>query len=379
MRTRAALTILASVVAILLSFSGLPRCPLAADAQPSAPIKVGLIANLTGSAVRTSVAMLRGAEIAVSEVNAGSKIKGRPLQLVSEDSENRVQAALDAAHKLIDINGIKIILMFGGSSLMIPVAKYAKTRDVIVINTASSSPKLASFPGTLFSILPLDNIVGEALGDWVYARGFRRAAFIVPNNAFGLGLQDAAAAAFAKHGGTVAVKMDYTEGQPDYRTDLQSVVQAKPDVIVSGGFGDDTRTIFKNARELDLTAPWYTAYPTIFDVENKSWMNGKLFGLEDGAESLTNPVTTKLVRTYKAKYHEDPLPNAYYSYDGVWLVALAMRQAGPGVDAVRKALPQVVKAYTGATGKIQWDASGQRINAPLDKLAYQDGKFVLIK
>jgi branched-chain amino acid transport system substrate-binding protein len=62
------------------------------------------------------------------------------------------------------------------------------------------------------------------------------------------------------------------------------------------------------------------------------------------------------------------------------LVVLAMRRAG-GTDAqaIRSGLPQVVRSYTGATGKIEWDARGQRINAPLDKLVYKDGKFTLMK
>jgi hypothetical protein len=35
----------------------------------------------------------------------------------------------------------------------------------------------------------------------------------------------------------------------------------------------------------------------------------------------------------------------------------------------------VVKSYDGATGHIEWDARGQRINPPMDYFIYKDGKL----
>lgn len=294
-----------------------------------------------------------------------------------EDSQSQSQAAIDAAHKLIDVNKVDIILMFGGSNLMIPVADYAKTKGVVVINTASSSPQLANYPGTLFSILPLDSIVGKELGQFTYGRGFKKAAVIVPNDAFGLGLTDAAGQAFTAAGGTIATTDKYTPNQSDYRADLQTVINSNPDVIISAGYGDDTKLIFKQARELGMTTPWYVAYPTIFTVENPDWMNGKLFGVDDATLSLkgTGPVDD----AYKAKFNETPpTPNAYYSWDGLQLVAAAMAMGCPTAADVAKNLPTAASTFNGITGKIEFDSSGQRINVPLDQLQYTGGKLQLI-
>ena len=346
-------------------------------AQTGAPIQIGLIANLTGTDPRSSVNMTRGVELAVEEINATGGINGRPIKLLTEDSQYRAPEAINAATKLYEVNKVEAAIMFGGSSLMIPVAELAQQKGKVLLNTSSSSPKLGTFPGTLWSVLPLDNIMGKELGEWVAARGARTAAFVVPNNTFGTGLADAAAAAFEAKGGKVVRRVAYTESQPDYRADVQAVLQAKPDAIVAAGYGDDSRNMFRNARTLGLDAPWYAAYPTIFAIENPQWMSGKLFGVDNGGPTL--PSAQALKKKYTDRHKEEPLAHVFYGYDAAMLLARAMKEGGVDAAAIKAALPKVVQSYEGATGRIRWDQSGQRVAPPIEFLEYKDGKFASLE
>jgi branched-chain amino acid transport system substrate-binding protein len=346
---------------------------LTGAAQTGAPILLGLIANLTGTDPKSSVNMTRGVEFAVEEINAAGGVNGRPIRLLTEDSQYRAPEAINAATKLYEVNKVEAAIMFGGSSLMIPVAELAQQKGKILLNTSSSSPKLGTFPGTLWSVLPLDNIMGKELGEWVAARGAKTAAFVVPNNTFGTGLADAAAAAFEAKGGRVVRRVAYTEGQPDYRADVQALLQAKPDAIIAAGYGDDSRTVFRSARTLGLDAPWYAAYPTIFTVENPPWMSGKFFGVDNGGPTL--PSAQALKKKYMDRYKEEPLAHVFYGYDAAMLLARAMKEGGPDAAAIKAALPKVVQTYEGATGRIQWDLNGQRVAPPIEFLEYKDGKF----
>jgi branched-chain amino acid transport system substrate-binding protein len=315
--------------------------------------------------------MVRGVELAAATINAAGGIKGRPIKLIVEDAEYRPQAGLDAATKLFDVDKVDAAIVFGGSSITIPIAEMAAPKGKIIMNTSASSSKLGDYGGTVFSTLPLDDIVGKALGEYAAGKGIKTAVFVVPNNTFGTGLMDAATAAFEAKGGKVVRKIVYTEGQPDYRADMQAALQAKADAIMSAGYGDDTRTIFKAARELGIDAPWYVAYPSIFTVENKDWMNGKLSGVDNGG--IDSPVGQQIKKVYADKYTGDPRPHYYYAYDAMTLLAAAMNQAGTDTAAIKKALPEVAKNYDGATGHIEWDGRGQRINPPMDYFAYKDG------
>jgi branched-chain amino acid transport system substrate-binding protein len=358
--------------AALLSLTLLGLAPTLGRAA-DAPISIGVIANLTGSDVPSSVDMVRGAQLAAEQVNAAGGIKGRPIKLIVEDSEYRPQAGVEAATKLFDVDQVPAAIVFGGSSVTLPIAEMAAPKGRIIMNTSASSPKLGNFPGTLYSTLPLDDIVGKELGIYAAKKGAKTAVFIVPNNTFGTGLMDAAVASFTAAGGKVLRKIIYTEGQPDYRPDLQPLQQAKPDAIVSAGYGDDTRTVFKAARELGITAPWYVGYPSIFSVEDPAWMDGKLSGIDNGG--LTGPVGKDIKADYVKKFTGEPRPHYYYSYDALMLLARAMQQAGDDPAAIKAALPGVAKAYAGATGQIEWDERGQRINPPLDYFLFKDGKL----
>ncbi len=343
-------------------------------AHAADPIQIGVIANLTGQDVKTSVQMVRGVELAADDINAAGGINGQQIKLIVEDSEYRAQEALNAATKLYTVDKVQAAIMFGGSSLMIPVAQMAKEQGKILVNTSSSSPKLGEYPGTLFSILPLDDILAKDLGNLVADSGAKTAAVVVPNNAFGLGVADAAAAAFKARGGTITETIAYTEGQPNYRADIQVLASKKPEAIITAGYGDDSRTILRSVRELGIDAPWYAAYPSILEVENPEWMSGKLSGVDNGGYS--QGVGKAVLDKYKAKYNEeDILAHVYYGYDALMVLAEAMKKGGTDAASIAKTLPEVVTSYDGASGKIVWDDRGQRIDPPLDIISYKDGKF----
>jgi branched-chain amino acid transport system substrate-binding protein len=355
---------------LLLALFGLAPCNgFAADA----PLSIGVIANLTGSDVPSSVDMVRGTQLATDQINAAGGIKGRQIKLIVEDSEYRPQAGIEAATKLFDVDQVSAAIVFGGSSVTLPIAEMAAPKGRIILNTSASSSKLGNFPGTLFSTLPLDDIVGKELGTYAAKKGAKTAVFIVPNNTFGTGLMDAAAASYVAAGGKVLRKIVYTEGQPDYRPDLQPLQQATPDVIISAGYGDDTRTVFKAARELGITAPWYVAYPSIFSVEDPAWMEGKLSGIDNGG--LSGSIGKQIKDDYTKKFPGEPRPHYYYAYDAMMLLAHAMQQGGTDPAAIKAALPAAAKGYAGATGSVEWDDRGQRINPPLDYFLFKGGKL----
>ncbi len=357
-------------VVSLLVLLGLASAASRAD---EAPVSIGVIANLTGSDTPSSVDMVRGVQLAADRLNAAGGIKGRPIKLIVEDSEYRPQAGVEAATKLFDVDQVPAAVVFGGSSVTLPIAELAAPKGRIILNTSASSSKLGNYPGTIFSTLPLDDIVGKELGIYAAKKGAKNAAFIVPNNTFGTGLMDAAAAAYTAAGGKVVRKIVYTEGQPDYRADLQPLQQAKPDAIISGGYGDDTRTVFKAARELGITAPWYVGYPSIFSVEDPAWMNGRLSGVDNGG--LDSTIGQQIKTEYAKKYGGEPRPHYFYGYDAMMLLGRAMQQAGTDPAAIKAALPDVAKSYDGATGHIEWDSRGQRINPPMDYFVFKDGKL----
>jgi len=148
----------------------------AAPARAEDAVTVGVIANLTGSDVQSSIDMVRGIELAAGELNAAGGIGGKPVKLITEDSEYRPQAGVEAATKLFDVNKVEAAIVFGGSSVTIPIAELAAPKGKVLLNTSASSAKLGGYAGTLFSTLPLDDIVGKQVGIYAAKKGAKKKA-----------------------------------------------------------------------------------------------------------------------------------------------------------------------------------------------------------
>src|ERR1700693_2898173 len=69
-------------------------------AQASDPIKVGMVAPLTGPGAESGRFAIQGAKLAVEEVNKAGGALGRPLELVIEDDQTTNPGVVLAFSKL---------------------------------------------------------------------------------------------------------------------------------------------------------------------------------------------------------------------------------------------------------------------------------------
>jgi len=90
----------------------------------------------------------------------------------------------------------------------------------------------------------------------------------------------------------------------------------------------------------------------------------------DGDEVAAND---RFRAAYRAKYGTDVQAYASYAYDGVKLLAAAMQAAG-SVEP-QKYLPALRSVqYQGASGQVQFDGKGDRIDAALTLYTFKGGQ-----
>ena len=88
----------------------LPLLSRAAQAQGRAPIKVGITIPQTGAQAATAAEFLPAFQLGIDAVNEAGGVKGRPLQLLVEDSQASPQAGIAAMRKLAQVDGVKAML-----------------------------------------------------------------------------------------------------------------------------------------------------------------------------------------------------------------------------------------------------------------------------
>jgi branched-chain amino acid transport system substrate-binding protein len=79
-------------------------------AAPSEPIKVGVIAALTGSGAAPMASVLNGLNLEVDAINAAGGINGRQIQLLIEDDGSVVDKAIAVATKFVQQDKVTAVL-----------------------------------------------------------------------------------------------------------------------------------------------------------------------------------------------------------------------------------------------------------------------------
>jgi branched-chain amino acid transport system substrate-binding protein len=131
------------------------------------PIKIGLVAALTGESALSGEAITRGLTVAIDEVNeAGGVLGGRKLELVRRDDESTPAKGIAVTRELIEQE--KVAVVFGGldspvSLAMLPVIHELKTPYMGVWAAATGITRNDFEPNYAFRVSANDNLVDKFL------------------------------------------------------------------------------------------------------------------------------------------------------------------------------------------------------------------------
>jgi branched-chain amino acid transport system substrate-binding protein len=337
--------------------------PVAANPALKGNVTIGAVVPLTGSSATIGKDQQRGIALAVDKINSEGGVLGKKLQVKIEDSEGSAPASVQAARKLVSVDHAPVVLGEYSSGNTVPIGKYLQKQNVVHINPGSSSPDISAIGDYSFSVIGLDTLAGKFMAEKLGQAGYKKVAFIAPNNSYGSRLLEVAKTAVPANGGQLVSSVLYTEGQSDYRSELQRLKSANPDVYVYTAYGKEAATINKQAFQLGIDPKqFFGIYLTMCAgdsdkraVEGQQGMDVNYIG-PDGKAYET---------AYKAKYGEDFKSSfSGYVYDGVMLAAQAMNAAKSTDPAKIKTALAQIQQFKGATGDIAFDKDGQRLAQP---------------
>lgn len=167
-----------------------------AQSEPAAgatgePIKLGLIAAITGPSALSGESITRGLAIAIDEINQnGGVLGGRPLELVIRDDESTPARGVAAARELIEQEGVALI--FGGldspvSLAMLPVIHELQVPYMGVWAAATGITRNDFDPNFAFRVSANDNIVDRFLMKHIRETysDFSKVGLVLINNPWG--------------------------------------------------------------------------------------------------------------------------------------------------------------------------------------------------
>ena len=106
-------------------------------------LKIGFLMPLTGGAGRLGQMMLEGSQLAVEEVNSAGGVRGRKLELITEDSQALARNGIDGFRKLVDVDGASVIIT-GWTTVSVAIAPLATQSKTYLISGSTASPAVRS-------------------------------------------------------------------------------------------------------------------------------------------------------------------------------------------------------------------------------------------
>ena len=384
-RSKIALTLLAAAIGLIGCGKEEPKKPAAEAKQPAPPpsieIKIGHVGPLTGGIAHLGKDNENGAQLAIDEAN-GAKIKidGKDAKftLVREDDQADPKIGTTIAQKLVDAKVAGVVGHLN-SGTSIPASPIYSQAGIPVISGSATNPKLTEQGfKTQFRVVGRDDQQGPAIASYLAtSKKPKLVAVIDDATAYGEGIANEVEKSLKAANIKVLPREKGTDKTTDWKAVLTKVKGKNADAVFYGGMDATGGPLLKQGRELGLKAVFSFGDGACTDDMTKL-AGAAADGLLCSQAGLPpQAADKKFLEAYKKKFNVDPILYAPFTYDAANLLIEAMKKANSADPA--KYLPELAKMeYGGATGKIAFDAKGDRKDAEMTIFTMQNGKLTPI-
>lgn len=318
---------------------------------------IGAELAMTGKAAWYGKVMSQGAEMAVDEINAKGGIDGIKLKLVIEDHKGGIaKDAVAGMNRLVNLNNVQALLTsFTPSTLAI--APIADEKKVMMINGGGVSAAMVGASKYLFHNRALATDLGRAALTHAKDEGLKRMAQLAWKTDAGEDLVKVAEPYWKELGGEVVATEFMGSEATNIDTQVAKLRASNPDFVALWLFSPSPGIAMKRIRQFDMKMPVIgVEYTPDVQKIGGEYMEGYQFVADYFQPTADNAWGQRFEQDYKKRYGESPEFYAANYYEGVYVIADAIRRAraegddyyrGDKLAAALKANPTLPSVYGG--------------------------------
>ncbi|HLG80223.1 MAG TPA: ABC transporter substrate-binding protein [Bradyrhizobium sp.] len=216
-------------------------------------VKIGVLTDMSSLyADATGKGSVAAVQMAVADY--GGKVKGKPVEVVYADHQNKPDVGVSIARNWYDNEKVDAILDVPTSSVALPISALTREKNKIHINSGGGSSDItgpACSPNTVhwtYDTYALSNVAGKAM----VKAGEDTWFFVTADYAFGQALERDAAAVVTGNGGKVLGDVRAPLNTSDFSSFLLQAQASKAKVIGLANAGGDTTNALKQASEFGI-------------------------------------------------------------------------------------------------------------------------------
>jgi branched-chain amino acid transport system substrate-binding protein len=315
----------------MLGAAALSMLAAAAQAQP---VKVGVVAVLTGPQAPLGQQVRDGFALAVEQL--GGKLGGVAAEVTVIDDEMKPDSAVNKVRAYVEREKPAFVVGPVFSNILLAIFKPVTESDAILISpNAGPSAYAGKACVKNFFVTSYQNDQPHSVsGQFAQDSGFKRVFLIAPNYPAG---KDALTGFKSKFKGEVVDEVYVPLTNMDFQSEIAKIAAAKPDAVYAfmpGGLGI---ALVKQYRQAGLaTIPFLSTFTV--DESTLPAQGEAALGFYTGgawAPDLDVPANKAFVAAFEAKYKYVPASYAAQAFDAALLIDAAVKQAGGAGDKAK--------------------------------------------
>lgn len=246
------------------------------------PIVLGFAIGETGFMEPYDVPARTAAEMAIEEVNANGGVNGRPLRIVSADTQSEPEQSANAAIDVLD-QGADIVVTSCDFDQGGPAALVAQERGVLALSTCAASTEFGpSGIGPLaFTMATAAPAEGATMAEWAFEEQGWDSAYVLVDDTINFTVQTTFGFEnrFEELGGDVVGRSVFKQEDQSIATQINQIraLDAEPDVLWISSYNPGLASALLQLRSAGLDMPivsdedmdgdyWKEAVPDISNV-----------------------------------------------------------------------------------------------------------------
>ena len=326
---------IAALVAGLISGGAFAQAKLTDDI-----VKIGILTDMSGlySDVGGEGAVI-AAKMAIED--AGGKVLGKPIELISSDHQNKADIAANKAREWYDTQKVDMIAELLNSAVGLAVQEVGKQKKRISMNSGAAASRLTGADCTPYGVhwtydtYALSNGTGKAM----VKQGGDTWFFLTADYAFGKSLEADTIKVLTPLGVKVLGSSRFPLSTSDFSSFLLQAHASKAKILALATSGDDTKNSIRAANEFGVVKQMNLAGLTMFihDVHALTLAQTQGMYLTESWYWDQDDASRKWARRYFEKMKKMPssLQAANYSATLQYLNAVK----AVGTDDAEKVMP----------------------------------------
>ena len=356
---------------ILLAPGGLP-----------AKIAIGVVLPLTGPQTRYGFPARDGFVLAQNEINGSSKLGGARISFSVEDSRGTADGAVEAFNRLIDKDGVSVILGPVISTAARKAFPIAQQNEVVAFSSTSTAAGLSAIGDYVFRAgLNVNALVPGPVRETQAKLRYRRVATIVDEkDVFSSSSDEAIRNTLAELDVEVLARETVSTGDTTFTEQLTRIKALNPHAVFVSALGTEQSEILIQAREVGIGSniPFLVPVLSRAEVEAAGDAAEGAISFVSWSGAASTPGNETFVENYLAEYGTEPDTWAAQSYAAMYILAEAIAGAwSTDAGAIRDAMAGMGDLDT-VLGSFSFDESGDAVYDPV-VLVVRSGELVVFE